>query len=137
MTNSENPTQNDVIKFLDDLPEKTVVISADGQRVAHKSGGVDYPWHRVGALARCTSATLALWGNGPWKVLTPAPVEIPADEAMSILGEGIHAGLRKCSDAPEAPDLWLAISNSGRAWSDALSYAVWGLEYMGLVKKEK
>lgn len=60
------------------------------------------------------------------------------DEAASIIGEGLHTGLRKGSDAPEAPELWEAIHNSLDAWSDALDYLVYGLDYMGfsLCKKE-
>jgi hypothetical protein len=61
------------------------------------------------------------------------------DTATSLLGEGIHTGLRKGSGAPEAPDLWQAISDSPAAWSDALAYAVWGLGVMGyaVCKKEE
>lgn len=59
----------------------------------------------------------------------------PVDDetATSLLGEGIHTGLRKGSDAPEAPALWKAISDSDQAWSDALDFAVWGLHSMGYV----
>lgn len=58
---------------------------------------------------------------------------VPVDdrEATGILGEGIHTGLRKGTDAPEAPELWDAISRSDAAWSDALRYAVWGMNEMG------
>lgn len=52
-------------------------------------------------------------------------------DATSQLGEGIHTGLRKGTDAPEAPELWKAIRDSDGAWSDALAYAVWGLGTMG------
>jgi hypothetical protein len=58
---------------------------------------------------------------------------VPVDdrEAASILGEGIHTGLRKGTDAPEAPDLWTAIAKSDEAWSDALNFAIWGMNEMG------
>jgi hypothetical protein len=68
-------------------------------------------------------------------------VWVPVDEssAQSIIGEGLHTGLRKGTDAPEAHDLWKAVSESDEAWSDALGYLTWGLEQMGmaLCKKEK
>lgn len=54
------------------------------------------------------------------------------DEAASIIGEGLHTGLRKGTDAPEAHDLWVAISESGEAWTDALDYLLYGLDVMGL-----
>lgn len=59
--------------------------------------------------------------------------------ALSVLGEGIHTGLRKGTDAPEAHDLWVAISNSDRAWSDALKFFLYGLDVMGMAicKKEE
>lgn len=53
------------------------------------------------------------------------------DEATSLIGEGLHTGLRKGTDAPEAHDLWESIRNSDQAWSDALNYLMWGLETMG------
>lgn len=62
------------------------------------------------------------------------------EEVLSMLGEGIHTGLRKGTDAESAHDLWVAISNSNDgAWSDALDYALWGIQYMGyeIVKVEK
>lgn len=63
------------------------------------------------------------------KVITYTPVD--DEDAMGIIGEGIHTGLRKGSQAPEAHDLWVAISNSEQAWDDALSYCLWGLGQMG------
>lgn len=64
---------------------------------------------------------------------------LPASEAASIIGEGLHTGLRKGTDAPEAHDLWTAVRDSNRAWSEALAYLVDGLDYMGLAlcKKEE
>jgi hypothetical protein len=58
--------------------------------------------------------------------------KIPDEDAVSILGEGLHTGLRKGTDAPEAMALHRAIGDSDRAWSDALHYLVWGLDQMGL-----
>jgi hypothetical protein len=53
-------------------------------------------------------------------------------EAAELIGEGIHTGLRKGSDAEGAHDLWLAINKlQTSAWSDALAYMVDGLAYMG------
>lgn len=54
------------------------------------------------------------------------------EEFKSMLGEGVHTGLRKGTDAPSAPTLHSAIANSDDgAWGDALGYAVGGLRYMG------
>ncbi|QNJ56034.1 hypothetical protein SEA_RASPUTIA_144 [Microbacterium phage Rasputia] len=61
------------------------------------------------------------------------------EEFKSMLGEGVHTGLRKGSGAPSAPALHTAIAQSDDgAWGDALGYAVWGLRFMGyeLVKVE-
>lgn len=65
--------------------------------------------------------------------------EVSEEDFKSFIGEGVHTGLRKGTDAPEAHDLWVAISESGQAWSEAIAYAVWGIKYMGykLVKEEK
>jgi hypothetical protein len=53
-------------------------------------------------------------------------------EAAELIGEGIHTGLRKGGEAESSVDLWKAISESeDSAWSDALTYMVDGLEYMG------
>lgn len=57
---------------------------------------------------------------------------LPPSECASVIGEGLHTGLRKGSDEPQAPDLWRAIHDAGQAWSDALDYLVYGLDYMGL-----
>ena len=57
---------------------------------------------------------------------------VDRETVLSLLGEGIHTGLRKGSDAPSAPRLWDAIRGSkDGAWGDALDYALWGLRYMG------
>ena len=57
---------------------------------------------------------------------------ISDEEAQEQIGEGVHTGLRKGSDAPSSGPLWRAISDSNDgAWSDALAYCVWGLESMG------
>lgn len=60
---------------------------------------------------------------------TYTPVE--ADIAAEIIGEGLHTGLRKGSDAPEAHALWAAISESDQAWPAALSFLMAGLNAMG------
>lgn len=66
--------------------------------------------------------------------LTPsAPTyeKIPDDEAQDILGEGIHTGLRKGTDAPGSHKAWKAIAAENSGWSDALKFFLWGLDYMG------
>jgi hypothetical protein len=69
------------------------------------------------------------------KVWTP----VPKEDWASIIGEGLHTGLRKGTDAPEASVLHRYIGQSDRAWSEALAYLVWGLDSMGLAlcKKEE
>jgi hypothetical protein len=57
---------------------------------------------------------------------------MPQEDWAGVIGEGLHTGLRKGTDAPEAHDLWKAVRDSGRAWSEALEFLVWGLESMGL-----
>lgn len=58
------------------------------------------------------------------------PVDI--DTAKSLIGEGVHTGLRKGSEAPSSTMIWSAISDSGdSAWDDALAFCVEGLESMG------
>lgn len=61
-------------------------------------------------------------------------VELSHEDACDFLGEAIHTGLRKGSDAPDAHDLWQAISASNTtAWSDAIEFAVHALEQGGIV----
>lgn len=53
-------------------------------------------------------------------------------EAAELIGEGIHTGLRKGTEAPSSILLWQAISDSDDgAWSEALTYLVQGLTYLG------
>jgi hypothetical protein len=53
-------------------------------------------------------------------------------EAAELIGEGIHTGLRKGTEAPSAMELWTAISESDDgAWSEALTYLIEGLTYLG------
>ncbi len=59
-------------------------------------------------------------------------IPLTSEEALSLIGEGIHTGLRKGSDAPESGPLWKAINESGTAWSDALTFLVEGFELMNV-----
>lgn len=61
------------------------------------------------------------------------------EDALSMLGEGIHTGLRKGSEAESSGPLWRAIRESeDGAWPDALRYCLWGMDQMGyaVCKKE-
>lgn len=59
---------------------------------------------------------------------------VPKAEAASLIGEGVHTGLRKGSEAPSSMPLWRAISGStDSAWADAIAFCLWGLESMGYV----
>lgn len=53
------------------------------------------------------------------------------DTAASLLGEGIHVGLRKGTDAANSHETWQAIGRDDSGWSDAIDFAVYGLEQMG------
>lgn len=63
------------------------------------------------------------------------PKYIPVtDDALLVehIGVGVHTGLRKGSDAEDAPDLWAAILESKTsAWSDAVRFCLHGPHYMG------
>ena len=57
---------------------------------------------------------------------------INKDEVVGQIAVGVHTGLRKGTDAPDAGDLWSAISNSDTyAWLDAVTFCVDGLYSMG------
>jgi hypothetical protein len=66
---------------------------------------------------------------------------VPIDEetAMSIIGEGIHTGVRKGSEDPSSAKLWGMIADSGTSWDDALHWLMYGLDAMdmALCKREK
>lgn len=56
----------------------------------------------------------------------------PKDEILSMVGEGIHTGLRKGTDAESSGPMWQAIANSSDGgWSEALDWFLWGLRYSG------
>jgi hypothetical protein len=60
--------------------------------------------------------------------------QVDTDVAAELIGEGVHVGLRKGSEAPSSGPLWQAINGStDGAWSDALMYCIEGLESMGFV----
>ena len=54
-----------------------------------------------------------------------------ANELASHVGEGVHTGLRKGSEAESAHVIWKAIFDSeDGAWGDAISYFLHGLRAM-------
>jgi hypothetical protein len=53
------------------------------------------------------------------------------EDAASLIGEGLHTGFRKGTDAPESAGLWQAIDRSDRAWPEALAFLISGLKSMG------
>lgn len=65
--------------------------------------------------------------------MTTRYVPVSDEDTTSLLGEGIHTGLRKGTDAPGAHETWMAINTNDEAWSEALDWAVWGLHEMGFV----
>lgn len=63
--------------------------------------------------------------------------EISEEDALSLLGEGIHTGFRKGTDAAGSSLAWRAISAPDSGWEDALKFFLDGLDFMGfaIVKK--
>lgn len=55
------------------------------------------------------------------------------EDAQSLIGEGVHTGLRKGTDASGSADVWQAIALKDSGWPDAVAYAVEGLRSMGFV----
>lgn len=93
-------------------------------------------------VLRESAGTLDALNNKIKRLEAEATVEkdVSDEDFASLIGEGVHTGLRKGTDAESAHDLWLAISNStDTAWSDAVGFCVWGIGYAGYVlrKKEK
>lgn len=89
----------------------------------------------IGVGKAYEEATAHIWASRP---LVNGRV-VPQDEVISLIGEGVHVGLRKGTDAADAHDLWKAISDSKTdAWSDAVGFLAYTLEQAGyaLVKKE-
>lgn len=56
---------------------------------------------------------------------------VSEDDAASLIGEGVHNGLRKGTSALGSSDAWRAIYKADSGWGDAVMFAVRGLEYMG------
>lgn len=52
-------------------------------------------------------------------------------DAISMLGEGIHTGLRKGTEAPGSHAAWKSIGAENSGWSEAVAFALWGLHEMG------
>ena len=57
------------------------------------------------------------------------------DSAVSLIGEGVHKGIRKVSEDPTG--LWRAIFDGGETWGEGVGYCVYMLEYMGMALCEK
>lgn len=112
--------------------QREITTPSDEWDVYASNGAEDETWEGS-MLASCPdqqTAELIVEALRSAQAGTWTPV---ADEdARSIIGEGVHTGLRKGTDAPEAHDLWVAISKSDEAWSDALDFFVWGLDQMDM-----
>lgn len=59
------------------------------------------------------------------------------EEARSHIGEGLHSGFRKGTDAVGAMDIWRLIDKHEWAWAGALDYLMDGLEQMGMAVCKK
>lgn len=55
------------------------------------------------------------------------------EQVAELVAEGVHTGLRKGPDSPEAHALWLAVSENVVAWNEAVQWFVASLEYMDVV----
>lgn len=56
---------------------------------------------------------------------------IDEEEAVSLIGEGVHTGLRKGTAAAGSSEAWRAIARSDSGWDDAVRFAIEGLQFMG------
>lgn len=61
--------------------------------------------------------------------------DLTREDWASVLGEGIHTGFRKGSEHPRSSHYWNVINDMpDELWNDVLSYLVWSLDYMQLIK---
>lgn len=57
---------------------------------------------------------------------------VPREDAMSLIGEGLHTALRKIADSDEATRAWEAISDmDSEEWSGYLAFLIEGMRYSG------
>lgn len=63
--------------------------------------------------------------SGNWK-------PVPREDAMSLIGEGLHTALRKIGDSVEAAEAWEAIDEmDGEEWTGYLAFVIEGMRYSG------
>jgi len=99
-------------------------------------GPADLPtWsERVNAAFKALSAhEESFWAPVSGKI-------VPSYDVVSLIGEGVHTGLRKGSFEKDSHDLWQAIHDSRTgAWGQAVTYAIECLAMDGyvLVKVDK
>jgi hypothetical protein len=58
-------------------------------------------------------------------------VPVEDEDAMSLIGEGVHTGFRKGTEASGSSAAWRAIAAEDSGWGDAVGFAVDGLTSMG------
>lgn len=57
---------------------------------------------------------------------------VPREDAMSLIGEGLHTALRKIADSEEAAVAWKAIYDmDSEEWSGYLAFLIEGMRYTG------
>ena len=63
-------------------------------------------------------------------------LRVDRETLADLIGEGVHAGLRKAAESPESSTAWRAISQMPD-WSDVIEFVVWGLEQSGAITWKK
>lgn len=66
--------------------------------------------------------------------MTTKPAEtkpvLTTEELSSLLGEGIHTGLRKGTEAAGSHKVWKAIAADDSGWDDAIAFCMYGMKTM-------
>lgn len=52
---------------------------------------------------------------------------ITTEDLKSMIGEGVHTGFRKGTDAKGSHKAWVAIGANESGWDEVLDYVMWGL----------
>lgn len=84
-------------------------------------------WDNAGSIAKALSQIEAMKERvaGAESALKTCADVIETFRDPDLLSEGVHAGLRKGTDAPDSHALWAAIAGSKTsAWSDAIAFAL-------------
>lgn len=64
-------------------------------------------------------------------------VPVTGREAQSFLGEAIHTGLRRGTDAEGSHAAWKAVAADNSGWGDAIEFALEGLQRHFIIMSER